>query len=211
MNLNEAFRFQNAITGMYNKAVALLRYDYNTMKVTQTHNRKAANPEAVDETMEVVNDNACKIKADDLIKFACRMVEEKEKLAAAISKAKASLDFDFDAECALNGARRDIAERLKALNTMEGRTRRTRGSDFKFNINGEQVPYSYFVDEKSEVAFDKGAVRKAMKCFAEKADEFSKKLDLAEVSTEVEYEPPFSINDSFEDVVADVLASAVNE
>lgn len=208
MNLNEAFRFQNVISGMYNDASMLLRMDCNITKTTQVHNRKAANPEAEDETVEVISEQKSKISADDLIKFMVAMVEEKSKLAAAIAKAKAGLDINIDMECALNSMRREAAGKLKLLCGKEDKERRITGRDYKFNINGEQVPYTYFVDEKVEIAFNKEEARKLMRELADKADEVSKRLDMAEVNTEVEYEAPFSANDGFEDAVKAVLGKA---
>lgn len=206
MNLNEAFRFQNAISNAFDTAGRLLRSDYNITKTVQKHNRQAVNPDAKDEELEVVYEDASKICADDLIKFMVRMVEEKEKLAAAIAVAKGGLNFNFDAECSLNATRRALVDRLRALNAVEPKNRRKRGSDFKFNVAGDQVPYSYTIDETVTVAFDKSVVRETMKSMADKADGISRKIDLAEVNTEVSYEAPFSLNDRFEDIVKDVLS-----
>ena len=207
MNLNEAFQFQNVLTNLGKQTDSLLRMSYNTTRTTQKHNRRSVNPDAEDAEMEVVSENACSISADNLIAFYVRVVEEKEKLARAISTAKRNLSFDFDSECAINTVRREAINRLRALNGMKPQKRTTRGSDFKFNVNGDQVPYSYTVDETIELSFDKSSVREQMKALALRADEMSKALDQAMVSVQVAYEPLFNIHDCYEDIVAEVLAS----
>ena len=40
-----------------------------------------------------------------------------------------------------------------------------------------------------------------------KADKVSAEIDAALINTQVEYEPPFNVNDSFDDVMEEFLAA----
>ena len=205
MNLNTAYRAQNSISNIYTQAASLLTSPGVATKTTQVHHRQAANPNGIDETIEV-NERMTAFKADELIRVMILLAGEKEKLGKAISEAKRKLEIDIDAECGANTIRRDLASRLKKLLALEKRERKVRGSDFLLNAEGNQVPYSYFVDETIEPDFDRGMVLEAMRAAAAKADEVSEALDLAEVTTEVDYELPFNPNDTFNSIVEDLLA-----
>ena len=81
-----------------------------------------------------------------------------------------------------------------------------KGSDYKFNAKGNQTTYYYDVEVATAEAFDRAKAKNAVRDLISKADETSAAIDSAMINTHVEYEPPFNVNDAFEDVMAEFLA-----
>lgn len=140
-------------------------------------------------------------KNDDVLDFILCLVEEKEQLTTAIGQAKASVGFDIDAAVATNKFRQTAVGRIKGELRYIPSKRIERGTDYKFNVEGNQTQYYYDVEVIVEDAFDREKARNAAKDLVSKADEVSAAIDSAMVNTKVDYEPPFDVNDSFEDVM----------
>ena len=101
-----------------------------------------------------------------------------------------------------------MAQSLKrALNCKEIVTKE-RGTDYKFNVEGNQSPYYYEIEVKKTLAFSKEDAKRACRALITSADDASRKVDEALVNTNVGlYEPPYEVNDTFEDVVTQFLES----
>ena len=83
-----------------------------------------------------------------------------------------------------------------------------RGTAYKFNGEGNQVPYNYDVKQVTTIDFDRNKVRDASRAMVAKSDEVSTSIDKLMVELVVEYEPEYSVNDSFEDIVAQFIEAA---
>ena len=70
---------------------------------------------------------------------------------------------------------------------------------YKFNAEGNQVPYYYNVEDTMEELFDREQLKALLKRLTTESDELSAKIELAYVTGEVNFEPTFDIGDSFED------------
>ena len=55
------------------------------------------------------------------------------------------------------------------------------------------------------IDFDRNKIRGMATALSKRADEISMSLDKCLVNTEVSYEPPFNMNDSFEDILSDFI------
>jgi hypothetical protein len=73
------------------------------------------------------------------------------------------------------------------------------GRDFKFNVDGVQVPYQYNINEVTTIDFDRNKVKGLVKKLCRKSDEVSARLDELNVTVRVDYTPKYEIGDSFED------------
>ena len=84
--------------------------------------------------------------------------------------------------------------------------RMERGTDYKFNAEGNQAPYFYDIEVITSENFDRAQAKAAAQSVIAKADEVSAAIDAALINTQVEYAVPFNVNDSFDDAMAAFLA-----
>ena len=204
MNLKESFRYQNFLENMLAYAGNSLTDREHSLTITKNHLRKKANAEAEDmiETVDVGEF----FKNDDVLKFMTMLVEERSKLTNAIGKAKASIGFDLDAAIETNKFRQTVANRVKTMLRFTASKRTERGTDYKFNVEGNQTQYYYDIEVKANEAFDRSVAKDTMRKLILEADKVSAEIDSAMINTMVEYDAPFNVNESFEDVMTDFLS-----
>ena len=201
MNLKEAFRFQNKLQSMMDEAQTILGVNSNITKVQNTYLRHKVMAEAEDETTVDAPSTEYSEKITELAEFLLHLLTEREKLSAAIHKAKASLNLTagLDGEVSLNGKRQDIAglfRRMTGLRNGEVLIPNG-GTGYRFNNEGNQVSYRCDVKRVTTINFDRNKIRKMCAELSKKSDETSAALDAALVNTAVEYEAPFDVNESF--------------
>lgn len=204
MNLKESFRYQNFLENMMSCACSSLTEREHSLTVTKKHLRNKANPEAED--MEEVVDYGEFFRNDDVLSFMLMLVEERSKLTNAIGAAKASIGFDLDAAVETNKFRQSVAQRTKAMLRFTSSKRTERGTDYKFNVEGNQTQYYYDIEVESVEAFDRERAKDVIRSIMSESDKVSAQIDSAMINTVVDYEPPFNVNDSFEDVMTEFLA-----
>ena len=204
MNLKESFRYQNFLENMLAYAGNSLTDREHSLTITKNHLRKKANAEAED-IMETVDVGEF-FKNDDVLKFMTMLVEERSKLTNAIGKAKASIGFDLDAAIETNKFRQTVANRVKTMLRFTASKRTERGTDYKFNVEGNQTQYYYDIEVKANEAFDRSVAKDTMRKLILEADKVSAEIDSEMINTMVEYDAPFNVNDSFEDVMTDFLS-----
>lgn len=204
MNLKESFRYQNFLEEMMCSACASIITTNHCLKVTKTHLLSKVNPDAQDitETVEVEPFFA----NDDVISFMTWLVAEREKLTTAINAAKASVDFDIDAAIETNKFRQRVNSSIKSMLRHTPVKGTESGRDYKFNLEGNQMPYVYEIEVVSEEAYDKAGAKALMRETISRADEVSAAIDAAMINTKVDYEPVFDVNEAFDDVMTDFLA-----
>ena len=201
MNLKEAFRYQNYLTEMSNTVISKFR-SANIYSVTETHLRSMSNPEARDEEINKtpVRDFDCSV--DDLVDLSVFILGEKERLANKICETKASRVPLFDAFSSVNQTRRLLYNHLRFLTSAKETESEFESKAFMLNNEHNQVPYFYTTIKKCTPDFDVTKVRDISKSLIETADAISASLDKELVDTELEdFNPAFSPNDSFDDVV----------
>ena len=183
MNLKEAFRFQNKLQSMMTDAQSILGNNGNITKVQNTYLRHKVMAEAEDEvTMEAPSTEYSE-NITEMAEFLLFLLDEREKLSAAIHQAKVSLPLGagLDGEVSLNG---------KVLIS-------NGGVGYRFNNEGNQVSYRCDVKRVTTINFDRNKIRKMCADLSKKSDETSAALDAALVNTPVEYEAPFDVNETF--------------
>lgn len=204
MNLKESFRYQNFLEGLMSCASTSLTDREHSLKVVKRHLRNKTNVDARD--MEETVDYGDFYSNDSVLDFMLYLVEERSKLTVAIGKAKASIGFDLDAAIETNKFRQTVASRTKAMLRYTASKRVERGVDYKFNVEGNQSQYYYDIEVEATEAYDRNRAKGVIRDIMLEADEASAKIDSAMINTRVEYEPPFNVNDSFEDVMEEFLA-----
>ena len=117
MNLKEAFRFQNKLQSMMADAQSILGNNGNITKVQNTYLRHKVMAEVEDEvTMEAPSTEYSE-NITEMAEFLLFLLDEREKLSAAIHQAKVSLPLGagLDGEVSLNGKRQEIATLLRHM------------------------------------------------------------------------------------------------
>ena len=204
MNLKEAFRYQNKLQWLMTEAEEILRRDRNVVKVEQTALLHKVNPDAVDETTIEPADTVYADQITDIAVLLMFLLGERERLTRAIREAKKAMDMDFDGEVSLNTRRQELASIFR--NMVQLRSSETvisgGGVGYKFNAEGNQVSYRCDLKTVTTINFDRSKIRSYAAALSRKADEISADLDKRMVNTEVSYEPPFDVNDTFAEVLA---------
>ena len=129
------------------------------------------------------------------------LVEERQKLSVAIGCAKASVGFDIDAAIEANKFRQIVYGGIKSMLAFNSSKSKTQGRDYRFNINGDQTPYYYDIEVTKEEAFNREASRDVMRRMITEADQVSADIDAALINIQVDYDPKFDVNESFNDVM----------
>ena len=197
MVLKEAFRMQNHLTTLTNGAIAFLSANENVMRIKEEHQRSKRNPKAEDEIVEVKRDHD--MNADGVIDLLLDLMNEREKLSLAISRAKESAEFDIDAAIAANKARQEAADCLKELAGRKSSETVSRGMDYLINAEGNQTAYYYNVRSVETIDYDRDKVRGIVKRLQRESDAVSTKIDLLNVTLEVDYVPKYDFESGFED------------
>ena len=201
MNLKESYRYANYLDSLLRRAYTYLG---NTGFVTTTveeHLRKQSNPDVENETIEVQKPFDVEFSPNDVIDFVVKVIEEKEKLSDAIAEAKSTTEINIDNAISMNKKKQGFVSVLNGIADIKPSETKTTSKSYKFDINGEQKPYVYDVNRKTSIDFDRTDVRNLIKKYLKETDEISSKLDLIEITTQVDIEPRFDVNDKFEELV----------
>ena len=204
MNLKESFRLQNKIDGFINECKSYLYNQSNTTQVKETHNRKKSNPEADNEEMIVEKSSTYNVEVtpNDIIKFAMYLIEVKKELSNTISLTKnMACAINIDDGVALNKRRQDLISLFNNLSNMKSYETTTQGRDYKFNVAGDQVPYTYEVKKVTTIDFDRNLVKSFIKKLSLECDEVSNTIDSEMINCKVMFESNIDVNDTFEDVL----------
>lgn len=201
MNLKEAFRFQNKLKVLSQAAGAILSVPGQVTKVETTYLRKKVMPEAED---EVVSEPLTPWgeRINEMVDFLVYLLDQRAALGRAIRTAKAGMELDMDLETGLNSQRQGLASTLRAMASLSSSESLVPGggTGYRFNAEGNQVTYRCDIRKVTTIIFDRNKVRKLAAKLYQQADATSTRLDVALVTTQVDYQPPFDINDTFESV-----------
>lgn len=202
MNLKEAFHYQNFLNSLMEKATINVALIGGALRITKKHLRNKANPDA--ENTEEVIDPSNYIPTGIYVNLMQKIIESKAALTEAISDAKSGLDFDIDAAVEANKLRQSAHSALKRTASVNKAYEQTEhSSDYKFNVEGNQVTYYYDVEVTAVEMFDKKWLRDVTRKLISDANEVSAKIDMAMVNTHVDFTPIFDVNDTFEDIISE--------
>jgi len=204
MNLKEAFRFQNKLQNLMEETEYLLGDEKNITRVEKTVLRKKVMPEAENETTVEVAGTEYADRITAVADFLLYLLGEREKLSRAIfeAKAKVNLPAGLDGEVSLNGARQRVSQLLRRMTALRNSEVLLPGGGlgYRFNNEGNQVSYRCDVRKVTTINFDRNRIRSHCAALCRKADSVSAAMDAAMVNTQVEYVPPFDVNETFAEV-----------
>lgn len=201
MNLKESYRYANYLDGLLNTAYTYLRNKGFVTTTKQNHLRSKANSEAHDEVIEVQKPYDVKFSPNDVIDFVIKVLTEKETLSNAIATAKAGTEINIDNAIAMNKKKQSFVSVLNNMADIKASESVISGSDYKFNQEGNQVKYFYNIEQSTCIDYNRTDVRNLIKKYLKETDEISAKLDLIEITTIVDFEPTWDVNEKFEELV----------
>lgn len=199
--LKEAFRHQNFLDRILNATEYYLGNTMNVMADTEKHLRSKVQPDIPDVIKESKDDRALPVPPDSVIMFMETVLSEKEKLTTAINNAKVQHCSDLDKSIATNKTRQRAVNTLKRLAALRNKNTVSKGFDYCFNNEGNQVQYYYDIEKESKIDFDMARVKKLISNLSADSDSISNTIDYWLSSVPVDYTPFFDINSSFEELV----------
>lgn len=201
MNLKESYRYANYLDGLLGTAYTYLRNKGFVTTTVEEHLRKQSNPDVENETIEVQKPFDVEFKPNDVIDFVVKVIEEKEKLSVSIAKAKNTTEINIDNAIAMNKKKQGFVSVLNGIADIKPSESITTGNDYKFNNEGNQVKYFYNIKRITTIDYNRTDVRNLIKKYLKETDEISAKLDLIEITTQVDFIPKWDINEKFEELV----------
>lgn len=208
MNLKEAFRYSNYLNDSIGDIISYLSRTPNIATTTSEHQRSKADPAAEDVTTTNKSERQLDTPVDKLVGFMLSLVEEKQALSEAITRAKNSCPLDIDAAVAANKSRREVASTMRRMLSVKERVRETTGTSFRLNAEGNQSPYTYTVVEATTPDFDRDLLRADIRSIEEEADSVSSRIEEALVVAQVNIQPRYRSGDTLEEMIEVYLNSA---
>ena len=205
MNLKEAFRFQNKLQSLMDEAERILADDRNITQVKVTALYKKAMPEQENETTVEPAPSEYADHIDAVAAFLLHLLGEREKLSRAIRAAKERQEMDMDSEVSLNSTRQSLASFFRHMVDLRNSEKLLPGgaTGYRFNAEGNQVPFRCDAKRVVTIHYDRNRVRNYLKQLTEKSDRVSAQLDRCLINSQVDYDAPFDVNDSFAAVFGD--------
>lgn len=201
MNLKESYRYANYLDELLSTAYTYLRNKGFVTTTVEEHLRKQSNPDVKNETIEVQKPFDVEFTPNDVIDFVVKVITEKEKLSESIAKAKNTTDINIDNAIAMNKKKQGFVSVLNGIADIKPSETITTGNDYKFNNEGNQVKYFYNIKKITTIDYNRVDVKKLIKKYLKESDEISAKLDLIEITTQVDFVPAWDVNEKFEELV----------
>lgn len=212
MLLKETFRYQNFLTTLIDNALAYVNDKNNVTTTTQTHKRSQSNPNATDEVITVVVDRDYNWSVEDILGFIDFVINEKSELSDEIASVKNQTSNNIDTMLSKNKSIQRVLDSLKYGNSrIKESNKISRGNGFLINVNGDQVPYYYDIEEKITLDFDRNEVNNFIKKLKTKADANSLEVEKLNVTLDVGFIPYFNVTDTFEECVNDYLINVIGK
>lgn len=219
LTLKEAGRYANTLKKHIDDIIMLPYFGLQGKMSTTTelHKRKASYKEAEDETITVEYDDKIDVDISDLDNVLFSLLEEKTKLAEAISEGKKNIKLEVEGEdisrnldSAIEYAktlRRISQSYFEGFINMRDLKKKTQGKAYGMNVEGNQMPYYYEIETVTTLNYDKEKYIEKDKEIKVKADRISEAIERASTEPSIEFVSRFNYFDSLEDVISKVIKS----
>ena len=201
MNLKESYRYANYLDGLLSTAYTYLRNKGFVTTTVEEHLRKQSNPDVENETIEVQKPFDVEFSPNRVIDFVVKVIEEKEKLSESIAEAKSTTEINIDNAISMNKKKQGFVSVLNGIADIKPTESITTGNDYKFNNEGNQVKYFYNIKRITTIDYNRTDIKNLIKKYLKETDDISAKLDLIEITTQVDFTPTWDINEKFEELV----------
>ena len=208
MNLKQSFQFQNKLQSLMWSVHSILNNNDNVTETKAVHLRSKAMEGEADNVVIEIPPSEYAGNINELAGFLLYLMEERVKLSKAIQRGKELASLDIDSEVGLNKERQSIASTFRHMISLRNSEALEPGGGigYRFNADGNQVSYKCDVRRTTTINFDRKLIRRYAAEMGQCADEVSNQIDFALVSTDVDYIPPFSVNDTFTEIFEAYLA-----
>jgi len=216
ISLKESFRTLVYIDKTISSLTSYLSNKNNSISVIEQHLKEKSNPEAQNEELDTTTIREYPDASTvDIINLVQNLIAEKTKLEISVELAKRDIviqtkdNNNLSLDSAISNAKqsRNLANVLNNLINIKTDEKKTVGTGFKFNQEGNETSYRYDVVVTKTINFDRNIVSDNYKQLLEKADKLSISIEKSMMEEIVGYEFPYSIHDSTADIVNKYLYS----
>jgi hypothetical protein len=218
INLKEAGRFSNFFNSILakinNSIYEEAKYSeipnlVQLQKITETHKKSLAL-----DTEDIVKEDTSEylLKIDELKNLTRLIILEKINLSNAIAKAKKEelLDIKIEDKVYAFDSAIEYTKLLQKtsasfygvlLDSKNSEVKETRGRDYTFNEEGNQVEYLYPIEIKTESFINKTEIRKDNQEIKKLSNLLSMEIDNISTLKVIKFESKFNYLDSFEELI----------
>lgn len=203
IDFNDACRYQNHLRDLFSEVVLLLSDNDFIMTTVKTHHMSDAN-KAVSDKVETVAGpfDDLYITPERVVDLALDIIGEREKLANAISIAKAQADLQIDAACMTNKDKKVLASYLNNMSKKKAHETEGNGTFYALNeVDGKQTSFIYKITTVEKINYDRNKVKGIANRLNREMKEMSKEIDRYNLDIQVDFEPRWSEEDSIEDIL----------
>lgn len=203
IDFNDACRYQNHLKGLLNEVVLYLSESDFITTTIKTHHKSDAIKSMSDDVEATPGffENP-DITPMTVIQLGLDILNEREELAKAIAIAKAQADLQIDAACMANKDKIMFAGYLDNLGRIKARESESTATGYVMNeIDGKQTPFVYKVTTVKKINFDRNVVKGISSRLNREARDTSKEIDRYNLDVQVDFDPRWSAEDSFEDIL----------
>lgn len=210
ISIKEAFRYMNFLEKNITTLSRYISDTNNAVTIKELHLKSKSNSDTSDEELDITKEKLYPCNVVDITFLVKQLVDQKLNLSLSIEDAKRDLLLDWkedgvkltlDSAVEYAKKNRDLANNLKYLVDIKSSERKATGTDYKFNVEGNQVPYKYNIEVKTEIDFDRNNVNDLYKKLLNKADTLSTQIESAMLSECVDYKAIYDIHDSTAEIV----------
>lgn len=197
MNLKDAFRFKHVIHDMIDEACRIMMSRETIYDVSEQHLKSQVIATEKDETITVCPTRKYSMNAAQVFNFIQKLMNEYQLLSLKIDMAMSRNIATYKAMLDVTRQVRAVANSLNHLTTCARTERQEVGAATYINAAGDASSYTYPKKIVSTPTFNVEELQEALKNLLDQADKNSNELEKKLIETEVDYQPKFSVNDSF--------------
>lgn len=214
MNIKEACRYSNFLTEAINSLYFILNDSEYYVKITKQHKYSEAKNEIADKEEIILPSSIFGIEGkttENVIKLTHALLMEKSKLMAKIEEAKKIHLIDLteegigkvstDIAISLSKTFRQQASVLQKMDQFSTIEKQTNGTSYTFNLEGNQVSFSYPMVTKTESIANTEYVKRIYVDYLSLCDKISIEVEKINLIDAVDIIPKFNIHKTVKDFI----------
>jgi len=215
ISLKESFRILNILDQHTSSLLSYISNKSNSLKVEEIH-LKSKVTENQDETIDQTTERQYKCSVTNISFLISQLISQKLELSLAIENAKKDLFLDWqengenltlDTGILFAKKSRELSNNLKYLLDLKPSEAKSFGSDFIFNIEGNQVQYKFPIEKKVTLDFDRNEINTLYKFMLNRSNTLSIQIEKAMMQDIVEFIPIYDILASTSEIVEEYLSN----
>jgi len=214
ISLKESFRILNILDQHTSSLLSYISNKSNSLKVEEIH-LKSKVTENQDEVIDQTTERQYKCSVTDISFLISQLISQKLELSLSIENAKKDLFLDWqengenltlDTGILFAKKSRELSNNLKYLLDLKPSEAKSFGSDFIFNVEGNQVQYKFPIEKKTILDFDRNEINTLYKSMLNRSNTLSIQIEKAMMQDIVEFIPIYDILASTSEIVEEYLA-----